>query len=587
MEKLIKILSGIVEGAFEKCGYERNFGNVTISNRPELCQFQCNGALPASKKYKKPPMQIAGEVLEILKDNHIFNDISLAGPGFININIKDSFIVDYLNDMSKDRKYGCPESSNPMTVIVDYGGANVAKELHVGHLRSANIGEALKRLLEAVGYKTISDVHLGDWGLQIGMIISELRRRTPELPYFDDNYKGDYPTKAPFTIDQLEEIYPAASFLAKSNVEAMEEARMATFELQNGRRGYIALWKHITNVSIEDLKKNYSDLNVEFDLWMGESDSEKYIDEMVNYLKENNHCYESKGALVIDVAKETDTYTIPPIIILKSDGAILYSTTDLATIWQRVHDYRPDQIIYVVDKRQALHFEQVFRCAKKTGIINENLSLDFLGFGTMNGKDGKPFKTREGGVMRLQDLIRLVQDSVVSKLDRNKAYSESEIYDIARKVGLSALKYGDLSNQATKDYIFDIEKFSSFEGNTGPYILYTIVRIKSILRKAMEGKVNNIDKINEPYSQTERELMLKLSRFNEAVEFTFLEKAPNKLCEYIYDLSNIFNRFYHENKIISEENLKKKSSWLSLISLTKNILETALDLLGIEVPDRM
>lgn len=587
MEKLIKILSRIVEDAFGQCGYERNFGNVTISNRPDLCQFQCNGALPASKKYKKSPIQIANEILEILKNTNVFKDVSSAGPGFININIKDNFLVDYLNDMSKDKKYGCSEPAKPMTIIVDYGGANVAKPLHVGHLRAAIIGEAIKRISRFLGHNVIGDVHLGDWGLQIGMVISELRRRMPRLPYFAEDYKGEHPEEAPFTIDELEEIYPAASSLAKSNIEAMEEARKATFELQSGRKGYIALWKHILNVSVEDLKKNYSALNVEFDLWMGESDSQKYIDEMINYLKENNYTYESKGALVIDVAKEIDTYTIPPIIILKSDGAILYSTTDLATIWQRVKDYNPDQIIYVVDKRQGLHFEQVFRCAKKTRIVNENLFFDFIGFGTMNGKDGKPFKTREGGVMRLQDLIRIIQDNVVNKLDDNKGFSESEIYDIARKVGLSALKYGDLSNQVTKDYIFDMEKFSSFEGNTGPYILYTTVRIKSILRKASEEKMNNMDAIHEPYSQSERDLMLKLSKFNEVIEFSFLEKAPNKLCEYIYDLSNLFNKFYHENKIISEENIEKKNSWLSLITLTKNILETSLDLLGIEVPDRM
>ncbi|MBU5312454.1 arginine--tRNA ligase [Tissierella carlieri] len=587
MEKLIKILSRIVEDAFGQCGYERNFGNVTISNRPDLCQFQCNGALPASKKYKKSPIQIANEILEILKNTNVFKDVSSAGPGFININIKDNFLVDYLNDMSKDKKYGCSEPAKPMTIIVDYGGANVAKPLHVGHLRAAIIGEAIKRISRFLGHNVIGDVHLGDWGLQIGMVISELRRRMPRLPYFAEDYKGEHPEEAPFTIDELEEIYPAASSLAKSNIEAMEEARKATFELQSGRKGYIALWKHILNVSVEDLKKNYSALNVEFDLWMGESDSQKYIDEMINYLKENNYTYESKVALVIDVAKEIDTYTIPPIIILKSDGAILYSTTDLATIWQRVKDYNPDQIIYVVDKRQGLHFEQVFRCAKKTRIVNENLSFDFIGFGTMNGKDGKPFKTREGGVMRLQDLIRIIQDNVVNKLDDNKGFSESEIYDIVRKVGLSALKYGDLSNQVTKDYIFDMEKFSSFEGNTGPYILYTTVRIKSILRKASEEKMHNVDVIFEPYSQSERDLMLKLSKFNEAIEFSFLEKAPNKLCEYIYDLSNLFNKFYHENKIISEENLEKKNSWLSLITLTKNVLETSLDLLGIEVPDRM
>lgn len=586
MEKIIRILSKVVEDAFEQCGYERSFGNVAVSNRPDLCQFQCNGALPASKRYKKSPIQIADDILGRLENTNIFKEVSIAGPGFININIGDEFLVDYLNNMRRDEKYGCSEPEKPMTIIVDYGGANVAKPLHVGHLRAAIIGEAIKRISRFQGHNVIGDVHLGDWGLQIGMVITELKRRMPELSYFVKDYTGVYPDKAPFTIDELEEIYPAASALAKINEQAMEEARKATFELQNGREGYISLWQHIFNVSVEDLKKNYGALNVEFDLWMGESDSQRYIDEMINYLKENNYIHESEGALVIDVSKETDTYAIPPIIILKSDGAILYGTTDLATIWQRVKDYNPDQIIYVVDKRQGLHFEQVFRCAKKTKIANDNLSFDFIGFGTMNGKDGKPFKTREGGVMRLQDLIKIIQDNVANKLDANKGFSESETYEIARKVGLSALKYGDLSNQVTKDYVFDIDKFSSFEGNTGPYILYTTVRIKSILKKANVEKMNK-NSIHQPYSQSERDLMLQLSKFNEVVEISFLEKAPNKLCEYIYALSNLFNRFYHENKIISEKNVEKRNAWLSLITLTKNILEAALDMLGIEVPDKM
>lgn len=587
MEKLIETLSKIVGDAFEECGYERSFGSVTISSRSDLGQFQCNGALAASKKYNKSPIIISNEVLKIIKLNSVFKDVSSAGPGFININIEDSILVHYLNNMSKDNKYGCSTTNNPMKIIIDYGGANVAKPLHVGHLRSAIIGESIKRISRFLGHNVIGDVHLGDWGLQIGMVICEVKRRMPELPYFDEDYKGGYPTDSPFTIAELEEIYPSASTFAKKNIEAMEEARKATFELQNGRNGYIALWKHILNVSIDDLKKNYNALNVDFDLWLGESDSNDYVDEMIDYLKMNNYTYESEGALVVDVAKESDAYIIPPVIILKSDGAILYSTTDLATIWQRVKDYNPNQIIYVVDKRQGLHFEQVFRCAKRTNIVNNNLLLTFIGFGTMNGKDGKPFKTREGGVMRLQDLIKIIQNSVLIRLDEDKGLNTSEMNDIARKVGLAALKYGDLSNQVTKDYIFDIERFSSFEGNTGPYILYTVVRIKSIISKAYEV-VNHMEHlIHEPYSQGERELMLKLSKFNEIVDLSFIEKAPNKLCEYIYELSNLFNKFYHDNKIISEENFEKKNSWLSLISLTKNVLEISLDLLGIEVPDRM
>lgn len=587
MEKLIRKISNIVADAFEQCGYGRENGIVTVSDRPDLCQFQCNSALSLAKTARKAPFHIAGSIVEELKKHTEFREVSVAGPGFINITISDEMLINYLNDMQRDSKHGCSEAQKPLTIVVDYGGANVAKPLHVGHLRAAIIGESIKRISRFLGHKVIGDVHLGDWGLQIGMVITELKRRNDELSYFDPDFQGEYPEEAPFTIDALEEIYPAASKLAKSDEAAMEEAKKATFELQAGRRGYIALWKHILNVSVNDLKKNYGDLNVEFDLWKGESDCQKYIGEMVEYLKNNNYTYESEGALVVDVSQESDTYTVPPCIILKSDGATLYSTTDLATIWERVLDYDPDQIIYVVDKRQGLHFEQVFRCAKKTGIAPEKLELEFIGFGTMNGKDGKPFKTREGGVMRLQDLIELIKENVKSKFRDNKAIEEVEMEEIARKVGLSALKYGDLSNQVTKDYIFDIERFSSFEGNTGPYILYTAVRIKSILRKAVNDISLDSNDIIEPFSEVERDLMLKLSKFNEAMELSFLDRAPNKLCEYLYDLSNLFNRFYHENRIVSEENLAKKTSWIKLITLTKNILETGLDLLGIEAPDRM
>ncbi|MFP4697768.1 MAG: arginine--tRNA ligase [Eubacteriales bacterium] len=587
MEKLIQLLSTIVENKFEQCGYNRSYGTVSVSNRPDLCQFQCNGALPAAKEYKKPPFKIAQDVVAALEDVEVFKDVSIAGPGFINLNIEDSFLIKYLKDMNNDESYGCSKSEDPNTIMIDYGGANVAKPLHVGHLRSAIIGESIKRISRFLGHKVIGDVHLGDWGLQIGMVISEVKRRQPDLPYFDENFTGDYPEEAPFTISELEDIYPAASKLAKSDETAMLEARQATFELQKGHPGYIALWKHILNVSVADLKKNYGNLNVEFDLWNGESDCQKYIDDVVNYLKDNNYTYESEGALVVDVAEESDTYTIPPFIVLKSDGATLYSTTDLATIWERVKEYNPDEIIYVVDKRQGLHFEQVFRCAKKTNIASDDLKFQFLGFGTMNGKDGKPFKTREGGVMRLQDLIEIIKSHVRDKLKENDSISNEEMEDIARIVGLSALKYGDLSNQATKDYVFDIDRFSSFEGNTGPYILYTVVRIKSILRKAAEENIELDDYLLEPQSETERDLMLKLTKFNEVIEVSHNEKAPNKVCEYIYDLSNLLNKFYHENKILKEENLNKKKSWLELITLTKNVLETSLDLLGIETPERM
>lgn len=586
MEKLIKNLGNLFEAAFESCGYDKEYGTVTVSNRPDLCQFQCNGALPAAKKYKKAPQQIAAEIISKVTGETILKDISSAGPGFININIDDSFIIEYLKNMQEDSKLGVPVPEKPMTIVVDYGGANVAKPLHVGHLRAAIIGESIKRIARFSGHNVIGDVHLGDWGLQIGMVVSELNRRMPDLPYFDESFTGDYPEAAPFTMDELEDIYPAASKLAKSDEKAMEEARKATYELQNNRRGYIALWKHILHISVEDLKKNYGQLNVEFDLWKGESDCQKYIDEMVQYMKDKGYPYESQGALVIDVAEPTDTYEIPPIILLKSDGATLYSTTDLATIWQRVLDYDPNEIIYVVDKRQGLHFEQVFRCSKKTHIVKDSVEFDFIGFGTMNGKDGKPFKTRDGGVMRLQDLIETIKDNVRNKLKDNDAIAKDEMEDIARKVGIAALKYGDLSNQATKDYIFDIDKFASFEGNTGPYLLYTVVRIKSILRKAEEQNAK-ASTILLPNSDIERNLMLKLSKFNELVEQSFLDKAPHKVCEYIYDLSNLFNKFYHENRILSEEDTTKQGSWLSLLTLTQSVLEKGLDLLGIETPERM
>lgn len=587
MEKLIQKLTSIVEEQFEQLGYDRMYGVVTESNRPDICQFQCNGALVAAKKYRKAPMQIAKLIVDGLKSTDVFETIETVNPGFINITLKDSFIINYLNDMHNDKKLGCNEALKPLTIVVDYGGANVAKPLHVGHLRPAIIGESIKRISRFLGHNVIGDVHLGDWGLQIGMIISEVKRRKPVLPYFDESFSGEYPKEAPFTIDELEEIYPVASKLAKSDERAMEEAKKATVELQNGRKGYVALWRHILNISVDDLKKNYGKLNVEFDLWKGESDCQKYMGEMIDYLKENNYTYESDGAIVIDVSKEEDTYKVPPFILLKSDGATLYSTTDLATIWERIKVYDPDEIIYVVDKRQGLHFEQVFRCAVKTKIASEKLQLNFIGFGTMNGKDGKPFKTREGGVMRLQDLIKMIKDNVRGKLKEDKSMFEAEIEEIARKVGLAALKYGDLSNQVTKDYMFDLDRFSSFEGNTGPYIIYTIVRIKSILKKSEAEIYNKELKFLEPKSKIERDLMLKFTAFNEAVEKAFIDKAPNKICEYIYDVANLFNKFYHDNRIISEENMQRKISWLKLIIITKNILEQGLELLGLEAPEKM
>lgn len=587
MKTVINKITGLLSEKFEECGYDGRYGKVNLSNRIDLCQFQCNGALAAAKSYKKSPIVIAEEVVNKLENGDVFEEVSIAGSGFINITLKDSFLESYMNEMNRDERLGCDITQNPKKVIVDYGGANVAKALHVGHLRSAIIGESIKRIVRFMGHEVIGDVHLGDFGLQMGEVIVEVKRNNPNLPYFDENFQGEYPTESPFTIEELNYIYPEASKRAKEDENVMNESRKATLELQQGRRGYVALWKHMLNISVADLKKNYGDLNVIFDLWKGESDCNCYIENMINYLKENKYAYESQGALVVDVSKETDKYEIPPFLVLKSDGAALYGTTDLATIIERIKEYSPDEIIYLADKRQNLHFEQLFRCVRKTNIVGADLKLDFVGFGTMNGKDGKPFKTRAGGVMKLEDLIEIIKSEAKKKLTENRTMSEDEINEISRKVGIAALKYGDLSNQPSKDYVFDIERFSSFEGNTGPYILYTVVRIKSILAKVKESSKIYGNKVISPQNDSERELMLKLSKFNEIIEISYEEKAPYKICEYIYDVANSFNRFYNNNKIISEENIEKKTSWINLITLTKKVLEVGLDLIGVETVDRM
>ena len=589
MKKIIELLNAEVKEAFEKAGYEKEFGIVTLSNRPDLCQYQCNGALAAAKKFKKAPIMIANDVVALLESSETFGEITAIMPGFINIKVSDAFLASYVNEMNQDERFGCEKTENPRKVIVDYGGPNIAKPLHVGHLRSAIIGESIKRIGKFMGDEMIGDVHLGDWGLQMGLIITELKKRQPELVYFDENYTGEYPEEAPFTISELEEIYPYANAYSKEHPEYKEEAMNATFLLQSGRRGYKALWNHILNVSISDLKRNYENLNVSFELWKKESDAQPYIPDMVKYLKDNGYAYISEGALVVDVKEETDTKEVPPCMILKSDGSSLYNTTDLATMVERRKLFHPDAITYVVDKRQELYFTQVFRCAKKTKILDEDTKLTFLGFGTMNGKDGKPFKTRDGGVMRLENLIKEIDDAVYEKVMSNRDISEEEAREIAKVVGLAAIKYGDLSNQASKDYVFDLDRFTSFEGNTGPYILYTIVRIKSILTKYKNeiGQLPVGATIKPAFNDSERDLMLGIVKFNEVIQNAYQENAPHKVCQYIYELSNAFSKFYHETKIISEENKEQQDSWITLISLTEAILNQCIDLLGLEAPERM
>ena len=588
MKTIIELITDEIKNVFTECGYDEAYAKVTVSNRPDLCEFQCNGAMAAAKVYKKAPFMIADEVVAKLADNKMFSKIESVKPGFININLCEDYLAGYLNEMSETEKFGYVNADKEKTVIVDYGGANAAKPLHVGHLRSAVIGESVKRINTFAGNKTIGDVHLGDWGLQMGLIIEELRDRKPELPYFDDSFTGEYPEEAPFTISELEEIYPAASAKSKEDAAFAERAHEATLKLQSGDKACRAIWHHIMNVSKADLKKNYDNLNVHFDLWKGESDAQPYIDDMVNKMIADGIAYESQGATVVDIQQEGDTKELPPCIVRKSDGAALYATSDLATIVEREKLYHPDTYIYLADKRQQLHFTQVFRTAKKAGIVAPHADMRFVGFGTMNGKDGKPFKTRSGGVMRLEHLIADIDEAVYEKIMSNRTVEETEARDTAKIVGLAALKYGDLSNQASKDYVFDIERFSSFEGNTGPYILYTIVRIKSILNKYTEngGSTDNL-KIMASTEESEKNLSLSLIKFADIIDGAYKDNAPHKICQFIYEVSNAFNGFYHNNKILSEPDEVKKASYIALISLTKSILEQCIDLLAIECPDRM
>lgn len=593
MKKILDMLTEEMQKAFEAAGYDGALGKVTASNRPDLCEYQCNGAMAGAKQYKKAPIMIANEVAEKLADSGVFKEAVAVAPGFLNLKVTEEFLLAYIEGMKTEEKFGLEMPEKPKKIIIDYGGPNVAKALHVGHLRSAVIGESVKRIARFAGHEVIGDIHLGDWGQPMGLIIHELELRYPQLPYFDESYTGEYPEESPVTIAELEEIYPTASGKSKEDPEYKEKAMEATFKLQNGVRGHRALWDHIIRVSVADLKRNYNNLNVEFDLWKGESDAHDWIPDMVKDMKEQGYAYISDGALVVDVKEETDTKEIPPCMILKSDGAYLYNTTDLATIRMRMAEYAPDKIVYLTDKRQELYFEQVFRCAKKTGLVKPETELLHIGFGTMNGKDGKPYKTRQGGVPRLENLIGEINDEMLRKIKENsetKGYQvdEEEAAKTAKIVGLAAIKYGDLSNQPAKDYVFDVDRFTSFEGDTGPYVLYTIVRIKSILTKYREqGGDVNAAKLQKVGNDAEKALVMELTKFNAMMEAAYEESAPNKVCAYIYDLANQFNRFYHETPILSEEDAAKKAGWIALLELTREVLETCIDLLGFSAPERM
>ena len=588
MKKMITRITEIMSSAFAACGYDASYGTVTVSNRPDLCQYQCNGAMAAAKQYHKAPIMIAGEVVAAVGEQEMFASCAAVAPGFINITLRGEALADYVLAMGGAEKFGVEAAEKPKTVVIDYGGANVAKPLHVGHLRPAIIGESLKYILRYAGHKVIGDAHLGDWGLPIGLIITELKRRQPDLPYFDPDFTGEYPTEAPFTVSELEEIYPFASQYSKQegHEEYRDAARKAILDLQKGNRGYHALWNHIMTVSMEDLKKNYESLNVYFDLWKKESDAQPYIPAMIEEMKAGGYTRISEGALVVDVKEESDTKEIPPCMILKSDGATLYNTTDLATIVERMKLFSPDQIVYVVDKRQDLYFDQIFRCARKTGLVKPETELNFIGFGTMNGKDGKPFKTRDGGVMRLETLVGNIRDEVLAKM-ADREIPEEEKQKIAQIVGLAALKYGDLSNQASKDYIFDIERFTSFEGNTGPYILYTMVRIKSILAKLTEIPAMVTKAGTRERGPEETNLLLTVARFADMVEKAAAELAPHRVCQYLYELADNFNGFYHANKIVSEPDEEKRNEWITMLQIVLKIFGDGTGMLAMETPDRM
>ena len=586
MKAITQILSEFVSQAFEIAGYDPSLGVVTASDRLDLCQFQCNGAFSAAKQYHKAPFIVAEQVAEVLKSDGIFSKVEVAKPGFLNLTLKDSYLLEHANAIAADPNLGIPMADKPSTIVLDYGGPNVAKPLHIGHLRSAIIGESIKRIARAAGHKVIGDIHLGDWGLQIGLVITELQVRYPEWRCFAADFDPAADEIAPLNTALLSEVYPFASKKSKTDEEYAKKAHQATYELQNGRPGYIALWKEILRVSIEDMKGNYEKLGVTFDLWYGESTADRYVPRLMNILAEKNLLTESDGALIVEVADPEDKAPMPPVIVRKSDHSSNYATTDLATIIQREEDFHPDKIWYVVDNRQELHFTQVFRCAKKAGLVPPRTELEFLGFGTMNGADGKPYKTRDGGIMKLEDMIATVTAGAQEKLEASNFVDKADYQDIARKVGVAAIKFGDLINQRSKDYVFDLSKFFSFEGKTGTYLLYTITRINSILKKA-GVPVNQPLPLTGVYTDSERELLLKILMGGDVFQRALAEKAPNYLCENAYQLANSFSKFYHDNHIIDEPDKGKEQSWLALISLVRQVLCKHLDLLGIEAVEHM
>ena len=586
---LLKDLSQRFGDAFEAAGVDRSAGLVVPSQRPELAQYQCNGALAAAKRAGRNPRDLAQSVLDGLTDRGIYSSLDIAGPGFINIVVTDDYLADHAQTMEDGERCGIGSPDPKRKVLVDYGGPNMSKSMHVGHLRASIIGESLKRLFRVAGHDVDGDIHMGDWGMPIGQLIIELERRQPDLPYFDAEFTGPYPDDSPVTLDDLSEMYPIVVERCKNDLEEAERARQATFALQNGRPGYLALWRHYHDVSVAEQKKDFAQLGVEFDLWRGESTVHERLSPLVDRLvNDDGIAKESEGAIVVQVERDDDKADMPPLLLTRSDGSYLYSTTDLATLDQRVEEGY-DLMLYVVDARQGLHFEQVFRAARLAAIASDSVGLEHTAFGTVNGPDGTPFKTREGGVLRLADLMKIVTDAARARLDEAEIaqdYPDDERDQIARQVGLGALKFGDLSNHRTSNYIFDLDRFTSFEGKTGPYLQYGAVRIKSILRRAGEAGLTP-GSIVAPTVDQERGLILRLLLLPEVIERAVDVRAPNVLTEYAYEVATDFNRFYEACHILREEDPIRQASWLSLVDLTLRVLTLLLDTLGIEVPERM
>jgi len=580
---IITNLEKEIKGIIKNAGYEIENFSLQPSSRVDLGDYQINDAMSLAKTYHKNPHQIAEDIKNELEKSPKFTNINVAGPGFINISLKDEYLVEILNMINNDINT-IIDKREPKNIILDYGGANVAKALHVGHLRSANIGEAIKRLATLLGYSVIGDAHLGDYGRPLGFVVLEIKKRYPDLPYFDESYTGDYSeVELPITNEDLEKIYPEASQKAKDDEAYLEEGRDVTAKIQSHVRGYYDLWKKVIEISKADIKKVYDELNVHFELWLGESDAAEYFDELKEIFEKENLLEDSNGAKIVDVKEDTDKAPMPPLLFLKSNGTISYATTDLATILQRQKQYHPDEIWYCTDARQELHFTQVFRSARKAHLVDEDQKLDWFGFGTMNGSDGKPFKTRDGGVMSLKGLIDLVNEETLKRINKDTV-SEEEKDKVARTVAIATLKYADFIPYRGTDYIFELEKFADLEGKTGPYLLYSTIRMKSLLAKAKE-LTQDTSKVVA--TKTEKDIVLTILNLPNILNKALDSKSLNDIAEYIYKLTSLYNKFYSENKIITEEDLEKRESWLVLTNIVYNINMMLLDVLGIPVPEKM